>query len=53
MTQIFEFAAFTVHAGHEQALIGERPAMIAALRKAFPACWRSGSPSGMTAHGWT
>lgn len=36
MTQVFEFAAFTVHAGHEQALIDERPAMIAALRKAFP-----------------
>lgn len=36
MTQVFELAAFTIHAGHEQALVDERPAMIAALRKAFP-----------------
>jgi hypothetical protein len=36
MTQVFEFAAFTVHEGHEPKLIDERPAMIAALRKAFP-----------------
>jgi hypothetical protein len=36
MTQVFEFAAFTVHEGHQQALVDERPAMITALRKAFP-----------------
>jgi hypothetical protein len=36
MTQVFEHAAFTVHEGHEQALLDERPAMIAALRRAFP-----------------
>lgn len=36
MTQVFEFAAFTVHAGHEHALVDERPAMISALRKVFP-----------------
>ncbi len=36
MAQVFEFAAFTVHEGHEQALLDERPAMIAALRRAFP-----------------
>jgi len=36
MAQVFEFAAFTVCEGHEQALLGQRPAMIAALRQAFP-----------------
>jgi hypothetical protein len=25
MTQVFELAAFTIHAGHEQALVDERP----------------------------
>jgi hypothetical protein len=36
MAQVFEFAAFTVREGHEQALLDQRPAMIAALRQAFP-----------------
>jgi hypothetical protein len=36
MTQVFEHAAFTVHDGHEQALLDERPAMLSALRRAFP-----------------
>jgi len=36
MTQVFEFAAFTVREGHQQALQDERPAMIAAMRRAFP-----------------
>ena len=36
MTQVFEFAAFTVREGHEQALLDQRPAMIAAIRRAFP-----------------
>ena len=34
--QVFELARFTVHAGHEQALVAERTAMIAALGRAFP-----------------
>lgn len=36
MSAVFEHAAFTVREGHEQALLDERPAMIAALRRAFP-----------------
>jgi hypothetical protein len=36
MIQVFEFAGFTVLDGHERALVDERPAMIAALRRAFP-----------------
>ncbi len=36
MPLVFEHAAFTVRDGHEQALLDERPAMIAALRRAFP-----------------
>lgn len=36
MTQVFELAAFTVRDGHEQALLDERPAMMAAMRRAFP-----------------
>jgi hypothetical protein len=36
MPQVFEHAAFTVRAGHERALLDERPAMIGALRRAFP-----------------
>ena len=36
MPPVFEHAAFTVHDGHEQALLDERPVMIAALRRAFP-----------------
>jgi hypothetical protein len=27
MTQVLEFAAFTVHAGHEQALAGAEPSL--------------------------
>jgi hypothetical protein len=36
MSLVFEHAAFTVREGHEQALLDERPAMIAAMRHAFP-----------------
>jgi hypothetical protein len=36
MPLVFEHAAFTVRDGHEQALLDERPAMIAALRRDFP-----------------
>ncbi len=36
MTQAFELAAFTVREGHERALLDERQAMIAALRRRFP-----------------
>ena len=36
MTQVFELAAFTVRDGHEEALLDERPAMIAAMRRTFP-----------------
>lgn len=36
MPLVFEHAAFTVRDGHEQALLDERPAMITALRRAFP-----------------
>jgi hypothetical protein len=34
MPQVFEFAAFTVREGHDQAMLDERPAMIAALSRA-------------------
>jgi hypothetical protein len=37
MTLTFELAAFTVREGSEPALLAERPEMIAALRRAFPA----------------
>jgi hypothetical protein len=33
----FELARFTVHDGEEAALLAERPAMVQALRRAFPA----------------
>jgi antibiotic biosynthesis monooxygenase len=36
MSAVFELAAFTIRDGHGQALLDERPAMIAALRRAFP-----------------
>ncbi len=36
MSAVFEHAAFTVREGHQQALLDERPVMIAALRRAFP-----------------
>jgi hypothetical protein len=36
MSQVFEFAAFTVRDGHEQALLDERPPMVAALSRALP-----------------
>jgi hypothetical protein len=32
----FEFAAFTVREGHEDALLASRPGMIQALQRAFP-----------------
>jgi hypothetical protein len=37
MTLTLELAAFTVHEASELALVAERPEMLAALRKAFPA----------------
>jgi hypothetical protein len=37
MTLTIELAAFTVQEGAEPALLAERPAMVAALRQAFPA----------------
>lgn len=37
MTLTLELAAFTVLEGSERALLEERPEMLAALRKAFPA----------------
>ena len=37
MTLTFELAAFTVREGAEPALLAERPEMLAALRRAFPA----------------
>jgi hypothetical protein len=36
MPQVLEFAAFTVREGHDQAMLDERPAMIAALSRALP-----------------
>jgi hypothetical protein len=36
MKPAFEFAAFTVQDGDEAAMLAERPAMIEALRQAFP-----------------
>ena len=36
MSQVFELAAFTVREGHEQALLDERPPMVAALSRALP-----------------
>src|ERR671922_2477213 len=36
MTSVFELAAFTVRDGEEAAMLAERPAMIGALRQAFP-----------------
>lgn len=36
MSLVFEHAAFTVREGHEQALLNERPVVIAALRREFP-----------------
>ena len=36
-TLTFEFASFTVRDGDEEALISERPMMIAALKERFPA----------------
>jgi hypothetical protein len=36
MPLVYEHAAFTVRDGHAQALLDERPAMIAALRRDFP-----------------
>jgi hypothetical protein len=36
MTEVFELAAFTAREGHDRALLAERAAMIAAMRRAFP-----------------
>jgi hypothetical protein len=36
MALTFELASFTVKAGHEAALLEDRPAMIDALQRAFP-----------------
>ncbi|GAA4214015.1 antibiotic biosynthesis monooxygenase [Actinocatenispora rupis] len=35
---VIELAAFRVRPGAEEALVAERPAMVAALRARFPAC---------------
>ena len=37
MTLTFELAHFTVREGEEQALVAERPEMVRALQRAFPA----------------
>jgi hypothetical protein len=36
MTEVFELAAFTAREGHQRAVLAERAAMIAAMRRAFP-----------------
>lgn len=38
MTMMIELARFTIHEGAEETLLAERPAMIEALRRRFPAC---------------
>ena len=38
MTMVIELARFTIHEGAEEKLLAERPAMIDALRRRFPAC---------------
>src|SRR5262245_27455240 len=38
MTMVLELARFTIHDGAEPAMLAERPAMIDALRRRFPAC---------------
>jgi quinol monooxygenase YgiN len=38
MTMAIELARFTVEPDEEEALLAERPAMISALRRRFPAC---------------
>jgi hypothetical protein len=46
---IFEFASFTVREGEEDSLVAERPAMIAALKQAFPgllAAWLTRQDDG-------
>lgn len=49
MTEVFELATFTVRDGHEHELLAGRPAMIAALRRAFPglaAAWLTRNGDG-------
>lgn len=38
MTMVLELARFTVHDGAEETLLAERPMMVDALRRRFPAC---------------
>jgi hypothetical protein len=38
MTMVLELAAFTIHDGAEETMLAERPAMVEALRRRFPAC---------------
>jgi hypothetical protein len=38
MTMAMELARFKIHEGVESLLVAERPAMIEALRRRFPAC---------------
>jgi antibiotic biosynthesis monooxygenase len=38
MTMVLELARFTIHDGAEEKMLAERPAMIDALRRRFPAC---------------
>jgi hypothetical protein len=48
-TLTFELASFTVRAGEQEALVAERPAMIAALRDRFPgfvAAWLTKADDG-------
>ncbi|MFL6124394.1 hypothetical protein [Actinophytocola sp.] len=38
MTMVMELASFRIHEDAEDKLLAERPAMIQALRRRFPAC---------------
>jgi hypothetical protein len=49
MPVTFELAHFVVHEGHEDALLAERPAMVRALKEAFPdalAAWLTRQDDG-------
>jgi hypothetical protein len=49
MTLTFELAHFSVRDGEEEALVAERPAMVTALREAFPgalAAWLAKQEDG-------
>jgi hypothetical protein len=38
MTMVIELARFTIRDGAEETMLAERPAMVDALRRRFPAC---------------